>query len=94
MVSAGPLEVLLMEFAGEGLPDGVRRLANGSPIRVRLVMSDGRSVRGHEQGLEQPSRVAFMGTATRHPRPQRAGLPALRQVHQYRRQMVQRSPQP
>jgi hypothetical protein len=71
---------------------GHGRLASGRPTRVRFVMSDGRSVRGHEQALEMSSRVAFMVTATRHARPQRPGLPTLRQAHQYPRQMVGRPP--
>jgi len=50
-----------------------------------FAVPDGRNVGGHEQVLEVPSGVAFMGAAARYARSQRTGLPALRQADLHRR---------
>ena len=56
----------------------------GSRLRVRYVVLEARSVRGHEQAVEVPSRVALMDAATRHAKSQLEGLPTLRQAHRRR----------
>ena len=55
-------------------------LSVGVAACVSFVLADKRSVGGHDQVLEVPSGVAFMGAAARHAGSQRARLSALRQA--------------